>query len=563
MVIDKSIVRRYLILSVLASTLPVLSIGLLYDRFTGTALEQMLGEKITAHVTTTANRLSAFIEARRYQVETLANYPGISAIARSGGGDDMSDEMGALLQIESDLPDLYGILLFDAEGRLQRVVPGQAAAGPPYWGDRPFAPARLPMTTLGDTEIIGPMPAAGGDSGWLLVRHPIHGQQEQGYIALHVRLASLTEQLGSGGAPSALQPLLRTPAGDFNAVGQAVVAHGKLVSGPEILPGWRPLLEIESAGVLKAFEFERRALLAAVLVSAALIVFLFFRLSRHLRERIDKLLTGTEAISSGQLDHRIAEEGSDEIASLSHALNAMAAKLQDHVERAVRTEKLVVLGEFATGIAHEIRNPLAAVKTSVQALARRETDAKRQQLLADMEGEIDRLARVVSDLVDFGRPRQPAPANVAVREIFQRIAEIIKPQAHKGGVHFSCLVESEVRAWVDRDHVVQILLNLALNAVQATPIGGSVAMNASAAADRVEIEVRDTGSGIPSELLERVTDPFFSTKTKGVGLGLSISRQLCELNAGQMEIESEPGQGTVVRIRLPIAEADHVDHPDH
>ncbi len=562
MVIDKSIVRRYLILSVLASTLPVLSIGLLYDRFTGTALEQMLGEKIAAHVTTTANRLSSFIEARRYQVETLANYPGISALTR-GDSDEMSDEVGALLQIESDLPDLYGILLFDAEGRLQRVVPGQAAAGPPYWADRPFAPSQLPMTTLGETEIIGPMPAANGDSGWLLVRHPIHGQQEQGYIALHVRLASLTEQLGSSAAATALQPLLRTPGGDFNAVGQVVVARGKLVSGPEILPGWRPLLEIESAGVMKAFEFERRALLAAVLISAALIVFLFFRLSRHLRIRIRKLLAGTEAISSGQLDHRIADHGSDEIASLSLALNAMAGKLQDHMGRAVRTEKLVVLGEFATGIAHEIRNPLAALKTSVQALGRRETDARRQQLLTDMEGEIDRLARVVSDLVDFGRPRQPSPASVPIGEVFQRIAEIIEPATLKGAVYLSCQGDSQVRAWVDPDHLVQILLNLALNAVQATPAGGTVVMNASAVADKVEIEIIDSGCGIPPDLLERVSDPFFTTKTKGVGLGLSISRQLGELNAGQITIDSAPGHGTAVRVRLPIAKVHHVDHPDH
>jgi two-component system, NtrC family, sensor histidine kinase HydH len=563
MVIDKSIVRRYLILSVLASTLPVLSIGLLYDRFTGTALEQLLGEKVAAHVTTTANRLSAFIEARRYQVETLANYPGISGLAR--GGDEMSDEIGALLQIESDLPDLYGILLFDAEGRLKRVVPGQAAAGPPYWADRPFAPARLPMTKLGETEIIGPMAAANGDSGWLLVRHPLRGQQEQttGYIALHVRLASLTEQLGSSAAANALQPLLRTPAGDFNAVGQSVIAHEKLVSGPEILPGWRPLLEIESAGVMKAFEFERRALLAAVLLSAALIVFLFFRLSRHLRNRIRKLLSGTEAISSGQLDHRIADQGSDEIATLSHALDAMACKLQDHVGRAVRTEKLVVLGEFATGIAHEIRNPLAAIKTSVQALFRRETDTKRQQLLTDMESEIDRLARVVSDLVDFGRPRQPAPANVPIREVFRQIAEIVKPEALRGGVYFSSQGDSQAQAWVDRDHFVQILLNLAMNAVQATPAGGSVVINASFVQGKVEIEVSDSGCGIPPDVLERVTDPFFTTKTKGVGLGLSISRQLCEMNAGQIIIESAPGHGTIVRVRLPFANAHHVDDPDH
>lgn len=555
MVIEKSIVLRYVILSVLASTLPVLSIGLLYDRFTGNALEQLLGEKISTHLTATANRLGAYVEARRYQIETLANYPGISGFAGARKG-ETSDELTALLQIESDLPDLYGILFFSVDGKLLLAVPGQAASGPPYWADRPFETSRLPKTTLGDTEIIGPMPAVDGDSGWLLLRHPLHGRQADqitGYIALHVRLASLTEQLGANAAAGTLQPLLRTPAGDFNTVGQATVAHGEIIAGPEILAGWRPLLEVESMSVLKSFALERRVLLIAALVSAALIVLLFYRLSRQLRKRIGLLLSGAKAISSGQLDHRIAEHGSDEIASVSHAFNAMSRKLKEHLEHAVRLEKLAVLGEFASGIAHEIRNPLAAIKTSVQALARRESDPKRAQLLEEMEGEIDRLGRVVSDLVDFGRPRPPAPGVVPVRDLARRIAATIEPEAQARGVHFSCQSNPDLELWADPDHLQQIILNLALNAVQATPAEGAVILRATAEGEQVAFEVRDTGCGIPAELLGRVSDPFFTTKTKGVGLGLSISRQLCELNGGQISIDSAPGHGTVVRVLLPIA----------
>lgn len=566
MAMNRSLVRRYLILSVLASTLPVMSIGLLYDRFTSNALEQLLGEKISTHLTATANRLSAYVEARRYQVETLANYPGIAGFAGAGKG-DANSEVAALLQIESDLPDLYGILFFDANGRLQRAVPGQAASGPPYWADRPFETTRLPVTLLGDTEIVGPKLAVDGDSGWLLVRHPLHGKQADqitGYIALHVRLASLTEQLGGNAAVGALQPLLRTPAGDINTVGHAVSVKGKMIVGTEILPGWRPLLEVESTGLLKAFALERRALLLAVLVSAVLIVFLFYRLAQLLRRRIGLLLSGAHAISSGQLDHRIADHGGDEIASVSRAFNAMSGKLKEYLERAVRMEKLAVLGEFASGIAHEIRNPLAAIKTSVQALARREQDPKRTQLLTEMEGEIDRLARVVSDLLDFGRPRPPLPGAVPVHELFRRISTIIEPEAQGRGLHFGCQGNSDLSLWADPDHLQQILLNLALNAVQATPAGGAVVLRASADERQAVIEVSDTGCGIPDEHLERVSDPFFTTKTRGVGLGLSISRQLCELNGGTMTIDSAPGQGTVVRIVLPLAKTtSHAHHSDH
>lgn len=553
MAFNRSIIRRYLILSALASTVPVLVVGLLYDRFAGSALEQMLGEKITTHLTATANRLGAFLEARRYQVETLANYPGIAGFIQRGNG-DADAQIDSLLQIESDLPDLYGILFFDSAGVLLRAVPGQAASGPPYWADRPFETSRLPKTALGETEIIGPMPPENGDSGWLLVRHPLHGRQPDrlvGYIALHVRLASLTEQLGAAGAAVTLQPLLRTPTGDFNTVAEPVSARGRLIFGPDVLPGWQPLLEVETTGVLQSFDRERRILLFAVLLGAALVVLLFFRLSRHLRQRIDVLLKGTEAISAGRLDHRIVDNGGDEIASVSQAINAMSARLQDYMERAVRSEKLAVLGEFATSVAHEIRNPLAALKTTAQALSRREKDARRQQLLADMERDIDHLAHVVGDLVDFGRPRQPKPDHVPVGETVKRVLAVIDAEASARGVQISCQGDAALAPWVDRDQLLQIVVNLALNAVQATPGGGSVVLRAFRDAGMIALEVSDTGCGIPPELIERVTDPFITTKTKGVGLGLSISRQLCELNGGRLTLASTPGQGTVVRVLLP------------
>lgn len=565
MAIEKSIVRRYLLLSLIASVLPVLFVGLLYDRFVGAALEQVLGERVSAHLTATASRLGAFLEARRYQVETLANYPGIRTLV-APGKTLPAEEVTALLQVESDLPDLYGILFFDADFRLQRVVAGQAASGPPYWGASSFAPGRLPATEVGESSVVGPMPPRAGESGWLLLRHPLPGARPEGggaSIALHVRLASLTELMGSNAAGGALEPILRTPDGYFNTVGQAVVPKGKLIAGPEILPGWQPMLEVEASQLLQSFDGARRALLVAVLVGAVLIVVLFFRLSKQLGRRVDQLVAGAAAVSSGRLEYRIADQGDDEIARVSHAFNAMAGKLQDFFARMLRLEKLAVLGEFATRIAHEVRNPLAAIKTTVQALARREQDAKRLQLLGDVENEIDRVARVVSDLLDFGRPRPPEPAPVPVREVFGRITAIVESEAEAKGVHVSAQGESDIVLHVDRDQLQQILLNLVLNALQATPREGAIVLRALREEGRAVIEVSDTGSGIPADLLARVAEPFFTTKTKGMGLGLSISRQLTELNGGRMDIDSVAGRGTLVRIQLPLAEANDAQHPDH
>ncbi|MGL4409295.1 MAG: sensor histidine kinase, partial [Zoogloea sp.] len=362
-----------------------------------------------------------------------------------------------------------------------------------------------------------------------------------------------SEQLGSTAAIGALKPVLHTPMGDFDNVGRQVRPDRQLIDGPEFLPGWRPKLEVESAGLIKSFDGERRALLLAVLAGAAVIAFLYFRLSRHLRQRMRHLLRGTQAISAGDWGHRVPEDGEDEIASVSHALNKMSGKLQETLEEAVRMERLAVLGRFATGIAHEIRNPLAALKTTTQALARREADDKRRQLLADMESEIDRLAGVVNDLVDFGRPRDPKPAAVPVREVFRKVFLTTESKAQLRMIHLSCHGDSDLTLWVDHDQLMQIILNLVLNAIEATPAEGAVMLRSCEESGRAHLEVSDTGCGIADEIRERVTEPFFTTKSRGVGLGLSIARQLIELNQGELLIDSRAGRGTSVHVFLPLA----------
>ena len=570
MSIDKSIVRRYLVLSLLASVLPVLSVGLLYDRFAESAFQKVLDEKLAANLTATASRLAAFVEARRYQVETLANFPGIGRFAAAAEG-KASEQVSALLQVESDLPDLFGILFFSSGEKLQKIIPGQAASGPPYWSDASFRLGGLARTSVGDTELLGPVKPQEGNSGWLLVRYPLHETRPDaaglpgaaGYVALHVRLSSLTELMGADPAAGALVPLLKTPTGYFNSVGHLVSPRGKLVPGPEIFPGWQPMLQVEPSQLLEPFDRARRALFLAVLVGAVLIFILFYRLSIKLRQRIGQLLAGADAISSGRLEYRIADQGRDEIASVSRAFDGMAGRLEEHLARIVRMEKLVVLGEFATGIAHEVRNPLAAIKTSVQALSRRETDERRLQLLGDVEDEIDRLARVVSELLDFGCPRPPVLGSVTVRDVFRRVVQLIEPEARARRVALSAQGDSDLVLLADADHVIQILLNLGINALQACGEDGVVVLRASSESGMAVLEVSDSGHGIPADALHRVTDPFYSTKSKGMGLGLSISRQLAEMNGGRLDISSTVGSGTSVRVFFPMVEGDDGQYSDH
>ncbi|GAB7533898.1 sensor histidine kinase [Burkholderia sp. 3C] len=555
MILRKSVLRRFLLLSIAAAVVPVLGIGFLYDRLTNTAFERMLGERVSAHFTATVSRLATFMENRRYQAETIANYPGIGAIARDGQRRPPPD-IAALLQVEADQPDLYGILFFRGDGHLTRVIPGQAASGRAYWGERPFEIAALPVARLGEAEILGPVAPQGNESGWFLLKQSIPNSADSAgrlsFVALHVRLASLGEQLGATPAIGALRPLLRTPAGDIDNVGRVVVAHQKLLDGPDFIAGWKPLLEVEPGEVVGSLESERRALLLAVFVGVVAMVWFYLALSGRMRTRIKPLLSATTAISSGRWGHRIPEDGDDEITAVSRALNTMSGKLQQTLDEAVQMERLAVLGEFATRIAHEVRNPLASLKTTSQALGRREADAKRRALLEDMESEIDRLAGVVSDLVDFGRPRAPQRTYVDAGELFHKVVQLTQSTADRKAVHLTCLGASKLLFFIDRDQIIQVLVNLVLNAVEATGAQGAVLLRASRSDHAISIEICDTGIGIPEDIRKRVTEPFFTTKSRGVGLGLSIARQLVELNGGDMSIDSQAGQGTSVMLSFSV-----------
>ena len=178
------------------------------------------------------------------------------------------------------------------------------------------------------------------------------------------------------------------------------------------------------------------------------------------------------------------------------AFNRMSAKLGGLVDGAVRMERLAVLGKLSTGVAHEVRNPLATLKTTVQALARAEQDPPRLQLLRDMEMEIDRMARAMEELLAFGRPRPPGAGRVQIREVARRLHALSPTRRRVARLRLEVKAPPDLRAVADSDHLLQILMNLTLNALQATPEGGKVTLDAYPAGPQVVIEVVDTGSGI-------------------------------------------------------------------
>jgi two-component system sensor histidine kinase HydH len=554
-----NLVGRYTFLSLGLIIGSVAILSVIYATVADSVTERLVGERLNAQMAATANRISAFVENRIYQLETLSNHPAIPLYLAYNDG--VPEGVEELVRVEADSPDLYGILFFDGSDRLVQVVAGQAASGAPYWSTANWSLAGLPRVRVGGTDIIGPSLPENGQAGWLLIRQAVRqtlGRGTGGSVALHVRLASLTEQIRTENLAGVVRPFLRTPDGALLEPAGTPVAEAPtgLVSGPELFPGWRIDYVVAAADILSPLRKAQVGLYALALFMGMGTVLLFWALALSLRRRVSRLVGGADAFASGDLHFRlrVPDDRQDEIDVVAHAFNAMADRLRDMIQRTVQVEKMAVLGEFATGVAHEVRNPLATIKLSVQALERREPDAKRRALLQDVEGEIDRLNRVVGDLLDYGRPAPGEPQHVEVRRLFDKAVALTASLAETRSIMVSTDRDSRLSLYASPDQVIQCLVNLLANATEACMPGGTVQLQAYRQGACIRIEVTDDGCGMTEDVRQRVTEPFFTTRASGTGLGLSITRQLVLLNKGEVRIDSQPDKGTRVSLLLPVSD---------
>ncbi|MBF0482359.1 MAG: histidine kinase, partial [Desulfovibrionaceae bacterium] len=227
-------------------------------------------------------------------------------------------------------------------------------------------------------------------------------------------------------------------------------------------------------------------------------------------------------------------------------------------EEIARREKLAALGSLAAGIAHEIRNPLSSIKGYATYFGGKfEPGSEELEASRIMIGEVDRLNRVITQLLEFARPgelrlREADPAALA-----EAALRLVAREAAKKGVRLTFASEgAPAGRMLDPDRMTQALLNLYLNAVQATPPDGEVrVVVAEAAGGKTRIRVADTGRGIPEADLAQVFNPYFTTRASGTGLGLAIVHKIVEGHGGMIEVESELGRGTVFTVTLPASPA--------
>jgi len=259
------------------------------------------------------------------------------------------------------------------------------------------------------------------------------------------------------------------------------------------------------------------------------------------------------AILTGTLSDRERRQK----ASLSLAagqVRQMYAELQENFERMKRTERLYALGQLSAGLAHEVRNPLASIEGAAAILLREPpSEERRVEFLEIIQKESRRLNRLLSTFLDFAKPRAPEFQMAKVERVIDSVLALTEHSFLRAAIAVRREVATDLPPFEhDPEQITQILLNLTINAIQAMPNGGEIAISAFREGDSAVIEVSDQGCGISEEDMERIYDPFFTTKETGTGLGLPVAHQIALNQGGILAARRNTGNGMTFSLRLPL-----------
>lgn len=224
-------------------------------------------------------------------------------------------------------------------------------------------------------------------------------------------------------------------------------------------------------------------------------------------------------------------------------------------EEVNRTEKYHVLGGLAASIAHEIRNPMTVARGFLQLTAEsKDVSFQHKSYLQTALGELDRAHSIIDEYLSFAKPRVDLQEQTDVRLQIQHVVDVLRPYATLNNVIISHSVEDPLYVFCEPQKFAQVLINICKNGIEAMPTGGMLTIVASCRKARVSIDIMDTGVGMTDEELQRLGDPFYSTKANGTGLGLMTSYRIFEALNGKIEVYSERGKGTTFSLKMPFHE---------
>ena len=357
-----------------------------------------------------------------------------------------------------------------------------------------------------------------------------------------------------------VQLLSRVPRDDQRFVDSFTDSSGAtiLVTGARVPGlGWNVMVEQPTDEAFGVTAVLQRQLLAAIMLALLGTVVLGWFWARSFITRISALKDATGAIAEGRLDERVAIGGRDEIRQLGDSFNAMADKLVELQENVRKQERQAMFGRIAAGLVHDLSHPIQNIGNSCKLIVKLFDDLEyRETFKRTVEREMVMIKRVLEDLHNIARPipleRFPVDMNRAVSEV----VESMQQHAETAGITLRAELSPE-SPFVEGDVFAlgRVYRNLILNAIQATAPGGVVSVAVNGTPEQVHVRVQDTGCGIPSDRLSAIFDDFMTTKRRGLGLGLAISKKIVEQLGGQISVASEVGRGTTFELRFERARA--------
>ncbi|MDQ1318221.1 MAG: two-component system, NtrC family, sensor histidine kinase HydH [Candidatus Poribacteria bacterium] len=230
-------------------------------------------------------------------------------------------------------------------------------------------------------------------------------------------------------------------------------------------------------------------------------------------------------------------------------------EIKELQERIYRNERLASLGRLAAGVAHEIRNPLSSIRGFAQYFQDKfSPQTNDRKYSTAMVNEVDRLNRIIEALLDLARPMEPNLLSYSIEDVLNHAIQLVQADLDMKKVEIVKHIQDNIPdILMDRDQMIQVILNILLNGMDAIDDGGKITISISVKSNNIEIAISDTGSGIPQENLSKIFDPFYTTKKSGTGLGLSIVHRIIEENhRGEIHVDSKVGEGTTFTIYLPV-----------
>jgi signal transduction histidine kinase len=544
---------RFLVIVLLAAVLPLAAAGVWLVHDAGRAGESFLDQRMTTALTGLADEVGAEWLRARSRLLDLADSPEVRASLRAS--------REAAPRGSSPEPDIATEVASAEISEIAHRVEFRDPAG------RVVARYASPV----------PWPGEG-----LRVELPVHGAtgEVEGVLEAWIRLETLLGRspewtARTGGVIGALDrrgevAVLSTPfdphlltAPRFQLGGEDWITRryelrdpsAVLVLAAPLDPYRQPFREAARRGIL--------LILAVALTGFTAVAIL----TRQTTRPLARLVTGSRAVAHGDMRHRVPVRGPREVRELAGAFNVMTETLQRTIGSLAKREALAAVGEFAAVLAHEIRNPLTAIRIDLQRVEEVSHDEARRRVLTDrMLEAVRRLDRAVSGVLCVARSGRVAPEPLPLRVPLEAALSTARPaiEALGGELRDSFYPPDLPHVLGDRAALEQLFLNLLLNAGEA--LDGSegklvdVSVDTSheepvpgVAAEFAEVRIRDTGRGITTDQVAQIFEPLYSTKRGGTGLGLAVADRIARAHGGEIRVASEPGVGTTMEVRIPLA----------